>query len=290
MNTNRTVKIGFVQYACGCAPPTNRERAAELVQSAAEQGATIVCLPELYCTEYFCIKEDYANFNFAEPLNGDSYTLFAGIAKKFGVWLILPFFEKRAPGLYHNTLLVIGPKGETNAVYRKLHIPHDPGFSEKFYFTPGDTPIPTIRTRETCFSALICWDQWFPEAARLACLNGAELLFYPTAIGWSDGEPEREGRRQLSAWQTVQRAHAIANGMYVIAVNRVGRESETVFWGHSFVADPFGEIIFETDAEQEGAFVVELDLTEVAYYRERWPFLRDRRPDVYSPIAKRFND
>ena len=289
----RSVKIGLVQMAMGTDRAANLAKARRAVGDAARRGARIVCLPELFATPYFCQVEDPALFELAEPLPGPTTDAVAAAAKEHGVSVVTPFFEQRAAGIYHNSLVVFGPGGERLGHYRKMHIPDDPLFYEKYYFAPGDLGFVTVATPQAEIGTLICWDQWYPEAARLTALQGAEILFYPTAIGWHPKEKAQFGAAQLAAWQTVQRAHAIANGVFVAAVNRVGHEGAAGggegldFWGHSFVADPFGAVLAEA-GEDEATLVVELDLARLEDVRRNWPFLRDRRIDAYGGITARF--
>jgi N-carbamoylputrescine amidase len=288
-----TVKIGLVQMAMSEDKSINLAKASEGARSAASRGARIVCLPELFGSLYFCQVEDAALFDLAEPLDGPTASAVAELARELSISIVTPVFERRAAGVYHNSLVVIGPKGETLGLYRKMHIPDDPQFYEKFYFTPGDLGFVSFATPEAKVGPLICWDQWYPEAARLTALRGAEILFYPTAIGWHPQEKAEFGAAQLSAWQTIQRAHAIANGVFVAAVNRVGHEGAKdgglEFWGHSFVCDPFGVVLAEA-GEGEETLVVECDLARQEWVRRNWPFLRDRRIDAYGGITSRLLD
>ncbi len=289
----RKITIGLVQTTAGTDKAQNLERTGELIRQAAKRGAKLVCLQELFASPYFCQEENTAFFDLAEPLDGPSVQAIARVAKECAVSVVTPIFERRAPGLYHNSLVVLGPGGESLGVYRKMHIPDDPLFLEKFYFTPGDLGFCSIETPVANVGALICWDQWYPEAARLTAMQGAELLVYPTAIGWHPKEKAEFGAAQLSAWQTIQRSHAIANGVFVIAVNRVGHEGPADggldFWGHSFVCDPFGVVLAEA-GEQEEVLVVECDLSRSEWVRQNWPFFRDRRIDAYGDITARFSD
>ncbi|MBI2094761.1 MAG: carbon-nitrogen hydrolase [Candidatus Omnitrophica bacterium] len=283
------MKIGLIQMACGPSPKANLTRAASLVGQAAAKGARIVLLQELYRTEYFCKTEDPRNFDLAEPIPGPSTDFFCRLAKSGRIVLVAPLFEKRAKGIYHNTAVVIDADGKVLGKYRKMHIPDDPGFYEKFYFVPGDLGFKSFKTRYAEIGVLICWDQWFPEAARLSALSGAEILFYPTAIGWKTGR-RREAESYRDAWETVQRGHAIASGVFVAAANRVGREGGFEYWGSSFVADPFGKIIRRASAVKEEALVVDCDLSQVEKIRREWPFLRDRRVDAYKGILSRSSE
>lgn len=289
-------KLALVQMRCSTDADENTRRAAEFVVEAGKQGAQIVCLPEMYRTPYFCQKEDAAIFDLAETIPGPSTRILGEAAKKAGVTVIAPLFEKRALGLYHNTAVLLNPKGENQGMYRKMHIPDDPGFYEKFYFTPGDLGFKAFDTNAGRIGVLICWDQWYPEAARLTALRGATTLFYPTAIGWHPYEKDRYGAQQRDAWRTVQRGHAIANGTYVAAVNRIGHEKTEPheagieFWGTSFVSDPFGVVIAEASTNKEEILVVETDTNRIEEVRRGWPFLRDRRVDVFGELTQRFVD
>lgn len=289
-NDRRPVRIGLVQMASSADPRANLDAAVARVTEAARGGAQIICLQELYRTKYFCRSEDYAAFRLAETVPGPSTEEFSRVARENGVVIIAPLFERRADGIHHNTAAVIDADGRLLGRYRKMHIPDDPSFYEKFYFTPGDQGFITFRTRFATIAVLICWDQWFPEAARLAALGGAEVLFYPTAIGWASAEEERVKRDQLSAWQIVQRSHSITNGVFVACVNRVGVEGKLQFWGNSFVSDPFGRLVAQASQDREEVLAVECDLAQISYYRLHWPFLRDRRPDAYGPITMRYID
>ncbi len=287
--------VGLVQMAADADARVNLEKAVELVREAAGAGARVVCLPELFRTQYFCQREDAELFNLAETIPGPSTDAIGAVAKESGITAIVPVFERRAAGLYHNSAAVIGPGGRIEGVYRKMHIPDDPAFYEKFYFTPGDLGYQAFDTPVGKIGTLICWDQWYPEAARLTSLRGAEVLFYPTAIGWHPHEKAAHGAAQLDAWQTVQRGHAIANGVYVAAVNRVGLEkpADTAgieFWGASFIADPFGAVIARAKGGAEEIVTAEIDPSRIEEVRRNWPFLRDRRIDSYQGIEKRFID
>ena len=288
-------RVGLVQMAMSTDPAANVERAVAGVRDAARAGAQVVCLPELYRSPYFCQREDAALFDLAETVPGPSTEAFARAAKDSGVAVVVPIFEKRATGLYHNSAAVIDSTGELLGLYRKMHIPDDPAFYEKFYFTPGDLGFRAFDTKAGRIGTLICWDQWYPEGARLTALKGAAVLFYPTAIGWHPHEKEQHGTNQREAWRTIQRSHAIANGVYVAVVNRVGHETPPEggpgleFWGSSFVADPFGVVIAEA-GQGEQVVVAEVDLARMEDVRRNWPFLRDRRIDAYSGIERRFLD
>lgn len=284
-----TVKIGLVQMAMVAEPAQNVATAKKLVAEAAGQGAQVICLPEMFNTLYFCRTQDVAQFDLAEPIPGPSTAAMQALAAEHGVVIIVPTFERRAPGLYHNTAVVIDADGALLGSYRKMHIPQDPGFEEKFYFTPGDLGFRVWNTRFGKLGVCICWDQWYPEAARLTALMGADILFYPTAIGWLPEEKAELGAAQHTAWETVQRGHAVANGCHVVAVNRVGVEGDTQFWGRSFVSDYYGQIKERMD-ESAGVSVVSCDLTAQEDFRRIWPFFRDRRIDAYDGLTKRFLD
>jgi len=289
-NAPQSVRLGLVQMAMDADPDDNIIRAQRLIGEAAGRGAQIICLPEMFNTLYFCRTQDTAQFDSAEPIPGPTITRMQETARTLGVVIIVPIFERRAPGIYHNTAAVIDADGILLGKYRKMHIPQDPGFEEKFYFTPGDLGFQSWSTRFGQLGLCICWDQWFPEAARLTALTGADLLFYPTAIGWLPEEKAELGAAQHSAWETVQRGHAVANGCHVIAVNRVGTEGETTFWGQSFVSDYYGQILHRMDSTAEGVAVVECNLKAQEDFRRTWPFFRDRRIDAYDGLTKRFLD
>lgn len=286
----KIVKIGMVQNCCSDSVEENFSKAEKGIREAAKKGANIVCLQELFSSLYFCVKEDYEPFKLAEKIPGPKTEILQSIAKELGVVIIASLFEKRAEGIYHNTATIIDADGAYLGKYRKMHIPDDPSFYEKFYFTPGDTGFKSWQTKFGKLGVLICWDQWYPEAARLTALSGAEIIFYPTAIGWAVGEDKKVCENQHNAWQTIQRSHAIANGIPVVSVNRVGTEGNINFWGKSFVANTLGEIIFEASHDKEEVSVVEIDLDQSNITRTHWPFLRDRRIDSYNDITKRFND
>jgi N-carbamoylputrescine amidase len=294
MQTPRQFKIGLVQMACSPRPEENVARAIAHIEKAVAAGAGLICLPELFRSHYFCQREDAACFDLAEPIPGPTTEALAKVAGKKDVVIIAPVFERRAPGLFHNSAAIIDADGSLAGLYRKMHIPDDPGYYEKFYFAPGDLGFRAFNTRFGRIGVLICWDQWYPEAARLATLEGANILFYPTAIGWHPAEKEIYGRSQRDAWMTIQRAHAIANGVYVAAVNRVGLEvppggGEGIqFWGTSFVANPFGVVVKEAGTDSEEIVVAEVDLGRVEEVRRNWPFLRDRRVDAYGGLDRRF--
>jgi N-carbamoylputrescine amidase len=288
--------VGLVQMACAADPAQNLEMAVAKVQETARAGAKLVCLPELFRSRYFCQREDPAFFDLAEAIPGPTTEAMGRVAGENQVAVIVPIFERRAPGLYHNSAVVIDTDGRMVGLYRKMHIPDDPAYYEKFYFTPGDLGFQAFDTRVARVGTLICWDQWYPEGARLAALRGASVLFYPTAIGWHPHEKEAAGAAQRDAWRTVQRGHAIANGVYVAVVNRVGHEAPQAggagieFWGSSFIADPFGVLIAEAPADKEHILLGEVDLRRLEDVRRNWPFLRDRRIDAYGGLGQRFLD
>ena len=276
--------------ACVPDKAANIEKAISLIKEAAGKGAQIICLQELFASEYFCWEENYDYFNLAEPIPGPTTLRFQELAAQLNIVLLASLFEKRARGIYHNTLAVIDADGTLLGKYRKNHIPDDPGFYEKFYFTPGDTGYSVFCTKYARIGGLICWDQWYPEAARITSLMGAEILFFPTAIGWAVSQSEVLNKQQFAAWQTIQKAHAIANGVFVVSVNRTGREQDLNFWGGSFIADPYGELLFQASHQNEEVHVEELDLRKIDEVRVHWPFLRDRRIDSYGPIMNRYID
>ena len=278
--------------SCSVDKNANIKKAITKIHEAAAKGAQIICLQELFSSLYFCDVEDYDNFKLAEPIPGPTTNTLKAVAKELGVVIIASLFEKRAQGLYHNTTAVIDADGEYLDKYRKMHIPDDPAYFEKFYFTPGDMGYKVFKTRFATLGVLICWDQWYPEAARITSLMGAEILFYPTAIGWATSQDEETNKEQYNAWQTIQRSHAIANGIHVVSVNRVGFEQEgkMKFWGGSFVANPFGTLIVQASHDKEEVLVQELELDTTDRYRTHWPFMRDRRIDSYQPITKRYID
>jgi len=286
----KTLTLGLTQFAAVADPAANLDEAERLVRAAAAQGAQVVCLQELCATLYFCREEDPARFDLAEAMPGRGTERFAEVAKELGVVVVLPLFERRASGLYHNTAAVLDADGRHLGNYRKMHIPEDPGFHEKFYFAPGDLGYRVWETAYGRIGVLICWDQWYPEAARITAMQGAELLLYPTAIGWLEEERATLGAAQHCAWETVQRGHAVANGCYVAAANRVGREGDTTFWGQSFVANPYGEVVARMGEDEPGVLAVECDLDALEEFRRIWPFFRDRRIDSYDPILRRWID
>jgi N-carbamoylputrescine amidase len=299
-------KIGLIQMSCAPDTAANLDKAATLVREAARAGANIICLPELFRAQYFCQREEHALFDTAESIPGPSTDRLSAIAKEEKVVVIASLFERRAPGLYHNTAAILESDGSLKGIYRKMHIPDDPLYYEKFYFTPGDLGFKSMKTTQGDIGTLVCWDQWYPEAARETALRGANTLFYPTAIGWHPSEKTEYGEAQYSAWQTMQRAHAISNGVYVGAVNRVGFEHGDVihsgveikgpegagleFWGGSFIADPFGRVIAQASHDKEEILIAEIDLKLQEDTRRNWPFLRDRRIDAYGGITSRFID
>ncbi len=285
--------VGLVQSACSTDINLNTERALEGIRVAAAQGAQIVCLQELFRSRYFCQTEDHSHFQLAEPVPGPTTELLGQLARELEVVIVASLFERRAEGLYHNTAAILDADGTCLGRYRKMHIPDDPQFYEKFYFTPGDLGFPTWNTRYGRIGVLICWDQWYPEAARLTAMGGAQLLLYPTAIGWLPAEKAQYGASQYSAWETMQRSHAVANGVFVVAANRVGHEPSDnggiEFWGGSFVADPYGNVLAKAGREPD-ILVVPCDLAAVDQARTHWPFLRDRRIDAYQDLGRRFRD
>ena len=301
MESNSKFRVGLVQMSCGPDPDANLEKAADRVREAAREGAEVICLPELFRAQYFCQREDIALFDLAESIPGPSTERLGAVAREEKVVVVASLFERRAAGLYHNTAAILETDGRVAGLYRKMHIPDDPLYYEKFYFTPGDLGFRAFDTSAGRIGTLVCWDQWYPEGARITALQGANVLFYPTAIGWHPREREEFGTAQYEAWQTIQRAHAIANGVYVAAVNRVGHEHGDVrgnrvegpgleFWGGSFLADPFGRIIAKAAHDREEILIGEIDLHVMEDTRRNWPFLRDRRIDAYAPIVSRFLD
>ena len=284
-----SVTIALVQTSCQSDPAENLLKACGKIREASLRGARIICLQELFTTRYFCQTEDYQAFDYAEPIPGASTLVLQALARELEVVLVASFFEVRARGLFHNTAAVIDADGSYLGKYRKMHIPDDPGFYEKFYFTPGDLGYKVFKTRYATIGVLICWDQWYPEAARVTALKGAEILFYPTAIGWATTELSSEMRRtQQEAWKTIQMSHAIANGVFVAAANRVGTEDELEFWGNSFVCDPFGQIMVEASHHDETVLLAQCDRSRMGFYRSHWPFLRDRRIETYGDLQKRY--
>ena len=287
-------RVGLVQMKCSTDRGENLAKGVSRIREAASRGAQMICLPELFRSQYFCREENAELFALAEPVPGPTTESLSRLARELNVVIVAPVFERRAPGLYHNSAAVIDADGSLLGIYRKMHIPDDPLYYEKFYFTPGDLGFPNFDTRYGRIAVLVCWDQWYPESARLASLRGAHILFYPTSIGWHPSEKQQYGASQLDAWRTIQRAHAIANGIFVAVVNRVGFEgppdSGLEFWGASFVADPFGQVLAEAATTNEETLVVECDPRRMEEVRRNWPFLRDRRIDAYSPLLERWLD
>jgi len=287
---DKKVQIGLIQLSCEKDVDKNFAKTETKIREAAGKGAQIICLQELFRSLYFCDVEDYENFKLAEPIPGPSTDALSKLAKELQVVIIASLFEKRAEGLYHNTTAVLDADGTYLGKYRKMHIPDDPGYYEKFYFTPGDTGYRIFETKFAKIGVLICWDQWYPEAARITALMGAEVLFYPTAIGWAHNQDAETNDEQYNAWQTIQRGHAVANGIHVVSVNRVGNEGPMKFWGGSFVSNPFGRLLYKAPHDAEEVHVQEVNLAKTDSYRTHWPFLRDRRIDSYQPITRRFID
>ncbi|HLG33004.1 MAG TPA: carbon-nitrogen hydrolase [Ignavibacteriaceae bacterium] len=296
MEANKKFRVGLIQISLSKDINKNLDKAVEWVSRAAKQGAQVICLPELFRSQYFCQTEDIKNFDLAEKIPGKSTNAISEAAKKNKVTVIVPVFEKRASGLYHNSAVVIDADGNISGTYRKMHIPDDPGYYEKYYFAPGDLGYKNFKTEFGNIGTLICWDQWYPEAARLTALLGASVIFYPTAIGWHPFEKSEHGKAQYESWLTVQRGHAIANGVYVAAANRVGLEKQSEdspgieFWGQSFICDPQGIIIAQASSDKEEIVIAEIDPERIEYIRRNWPFLRDRRIDSYEGITKRIID
>ncbi|MCB0488231.1 MAG: carbon-nitrogen hydrolase [Cyclobacteriaceae bacterium] len=289
----KNYKIAVIQLNLNDKPEANRAKCLEWIRKAAAQGAEVICLPELYSSHYFCQSEDVSNFALAEPLGDISFTAFSAVAKELKVSLIVPFFEKRMAGIYHNSAYIIDADGSQAGLYRKMHIPDDPHFYEKFYFTPGDIGFKTFQTKHGKIGTLICWDQWYPEAARLTALQGAEVLFYPTAIGWHPAEKAEYGEKQYGAWMNVMKGHAVANGVFVAAANRIGLEKYVPgtngleFWGASFICGPQGEILAMASHDKEEILMAEIDLSLQENVRQNWPFFRDRRIDAFQDLTKR---
>ena len=286
--TSEPLRIALVQMSCEAEPQRNLDKALTRISEAAARGAKVICLQELFRSRYFCQSEEARSFDLAEPIPGPTTEALGAVAATHKVVVVGSIFERRTEGIYHNTAVVMDADGRLAGRYRKMHIPDDPHYYEKFYFTPGDLDFTAHRTAHATVGALVCWDQWFPEAARLVALAGAQIVFYPTAIGWERGEVESVRRRQLQAWETVQRGHAIANGMFVAVVNRVGAEDSLEFWGNSFVVDPFGEVIARAGASAEETLVADCNLALIEETRRNWPFLRDRRIDAYGDLLRRF--
>ena len=301
MSTPKSFRVALIQMSVGTDPDANLDKAVDRVAQAARLGADIVCLPELFRTQYFCQREDTSLFDLAEPIPGPSTAALSAAAKSANVTIVASLFERRAAGLYHNTAVTLQPDGAIDGLYRKMHIPDDPLYYEKYYFTPGDLGFQTCDTAVGRVGTLVCWDQWYPEGARITALKGANLLFFPTAIGWHPAEKAEFGEAQHSAWETIQRSHAIANGVFVAAVNRVGHEHGDIrgnrvdgpgleFWGGSFIADPFGRILAKGSHDREEIVTADVDLALIEDTRRNWPFLRDRRIDAYAPIVNRYID
>lgn len=288
--TDKIIQVGLVQLKCTPNPAENMERQIAGIRQAAAHGAQVVVTQELFKSLYFCDVEDYDNFNLAEPIPGPSTDVMAALAKELGIVIVASLFEKRTEGLYHNTTAVLDADGTYLGKYRKMHIPDDPGYYEKFYFTPGDLGYKVFATKFGKIGVLICWDQWYPEAARITAMMGADFLVYPTAIGWAKSQDELTNSEQYGAWQTIQRGHAVANGLYVISVNRTGEEGEMQFWGGSFVANPHGRLLYQAPHLEEEVKVLPINLTDTDRYRVHWPYFRDRRIDSYQPITHRFID
>jgi N-carbamoylputrescine amidase len=282
------IVLGLVQMSCAHEPHQNLEKAIAQIEHAAKRGAQVVCLQELFRSQYFCQVEDPEFFDLAEPIPGPSTEALGKVAAARKVVIVASLFERRAAGVYHNTAAVIDANGQVIGRYRKMHIPDDPRYYEKFYFTPGDLDFVAHPTAYGSMGVLVCWDQWFPEAARLTAMAGAQVLFYPTAIGWWHGETPDDRAKMLEAWKTIQRSHAIANGVYVVVVNRTGVEADLEFWGSSFVVDPFGEVVASAPTNREETLVVECDLGKIERIRRNWPFLRDRRIDAYGDLTRRY--
>jgi N-carbamoylputrescine amidase len=290
--SSKIVKVGTVQMSCTKEVSENMDKAIAGIREAASMGAQIVCLQELFRSPYFCDVEDYGNFALAEPIPGPSTEALTEVAKEHDCVIIASLFEKRTQGIYHNTTVVLDAGGEYLGKYRKMHIPDDPSYYEKFYFTPGDLGYKVFKTKFATIGVLICWDQWYPEGARITSLMGAEILFYPTAIGWASSQDDLTNKEQFNGWRTIQCSHAVANGVHVVSVNRVGYEQNGAmkFWGGSFVSNPFGRILYQASHETEEVQVTPVDLSKTESYRTHWPFLRDRRVDSYEPITRRFID
>lgn len=295
VHTSKVLRVGLVQMRCSADPLLNLEKAQLFIKEAAARGAQVVCLPELFLSEYFCQKEDHSYFELAEPIPGPTTIALGALAKEYGIVVIGSLFERRAAGLYHNSAAILDADGTYLGKYRKMHIPDDPLFYEKFYFTPGDLGFRSWSTQAGRIGVLICWDQWYPEAARLTALRGAEVLFYPTAIGWHPSEKKEFGKKQKEAWQLAQRAHALANGVYVAGINRIGHEAPAggeglEFWGSSLIAAPDGSLVVEASENEEEVLIADLDLSLLNTQRTHWPFLRDRRIDAYEGMDQRYLD
>lgn len=284
------LKLGLIQMSCQKDKAANIEKTVKNIRDLASKGANIVCMQELFSSLYFCDVEDYENFSLAEAIPGKTTEMFQSLAKEFGIVIVASLFERQMAGLYYNTTVVIDADGSYLGKYRKMHIPDDPGYYEKFYFTPGDLGFKAFETKFGKIGVLICWDQWYPEASRLTAMKGADIIFYPTAIGWAREQDEMTNNEQYYAWQTAQRAHAVANGVHTVTVNRTGWEGDMQFWGGSFVSNPFGTILYEASHDKEENIVVEIDTDLTEHYRMHWPFFRDRRIDAYGEITKRFSE
>jgi N-carbamoylputrescine amidase len=293
---NNNFVAAIIQMALSIDTGENLKNAINWIEKAARQGAEVICLPELFRSQYFCQTENIDNFNLAETIPGESTNVISKLAAKLNIAVVVPVFEKRSSGLYHNSIVMIDSDGTLKGIYRKMHIPDDPGYYEKFYFTPGDTGYKCFTTNYGNIGTLICWDQWYPEAARLTALLGASIIFYPTAIGWHPEEKDKHGKKQFDSWQTIQRGHAIANGVYVATANRIGLEkaekdsSGIEFWGQSFICNPQGVILAQGSSDKEEVIIAEIDLEKIEKIRRHWPFFRDRRIDSYGDITKRFID
>jgi N-carbamoylputrescine amidase len=281
------VTLGLIQMSAGDNVSANLDKAVERIAAAVKKGAQVICLQELFRSRYFCQSENHKNFKLAESIPGPTTEALGALASEHEIVIVASVFERRSAGIYHNTAVVIDADGSIAGIYRKMHIPDDPLYFEKFYFTPGDLGFPSFQTRYAKVGALVCWDQWFPEGARLASLSGAQILLYPTAIGWIPNEPRAVAQHQRAAWELIQRSHAVANGVYVASVNRVGREGKIKFWGNSFVAGPFGEIVAHAGGEREEILLAKCDLGKIEETRQSWPFLRDRRIDAYGSLLER---
>lgn len=284
------LKLGLIQMSCQKDKAANIEKAVKNIRDLASKGANIVCMQELFSSLYFCDVEDYENFSLAEAIPGKTTEMFQALAKELGIVIVASLFERQMAGLYYNTTAVIDADGSYLGKYRKMHIPDDPGYYEKFYFTPGDLGFKAFETKFGKIGVLICWDQWYPEASRLTAMKGADIIFYPTAIGWAREQDEATNNEQYYAWQIAQRAHAVANGVHTVTVNRTGWEGDMQFWGGSFVSNPFGTILYEASHDKEENIVVEIDTDLTEHYRMHWPFFRDRRIDAYGEITKRFSE
>ncbi len=290
----KKTKVGLLQLKIHKDKKLNIKNSINKIRFAAKKGAKIICTSELFLSEYFCKEENHTNFKYSEKIPGETSNIFCSLAKELKIVLIMSIFEKKISGLYYNTCITINDKGKIVSKYRKMHIPDDPGYYEKFYFTPGDLGFKSIKTKYGEIGSLICWDQWFPEAARLTALKGSEIIFYPTAIGWHPKEKRKYGKTQLESWITIQKSHAIANGIFIAAINRVGKEKkgtrEIEFWGHSLVIDPHGKIIAKLDTKKEGILFCNIDFKKVENARQHWPFLRDRRLDAYKGLIRNSNN